>query len=190
MDWQDCVVILIDIPDIKKLAQKGDSKGSSLMMEFHKLVQSQVNHKLQNIEHAYVFNDSALLLSYGDGTPASFTAFLRDADRLKQQIDSLAKNWAVAPAYGIAVKGKAFPSNEQSSAGKRVIVLRTSSYAMANCFLIESAAKKEGLKKSWYVDDRLIKYIPRQSNDRLCVELLPNDKRKIHLIDGYLWDED
>ena len=109
MDLKACVVILIDIPGITDRAK--DPKTSSLMMDFHNLVQSQLgqSENLPNIEYAYVFNDSALLLSYGDGTTASFRAFLRDADRLKRKIDCLIQQKEFAPAYGIAVKGKAFP---------------------------------------------------------------------------------
>ena len=203
MDWKDCVVIYIDLPCIntliKNALKKEGPKASSLMMKFRDLVQMELrqSENLTNIKHAYVWNDSVALLSYEDGTTASFRAFLWDADRLKQKIDSLTEKWGCAPAYGIAVKGQAFPSKEQSS-GERVTVLRTSSYAMANCFEIEKAAKKQGLKKSWYVDNLLKKCLDkrlvvpsRRRNNPLRVKLLPkNRERKIHLIDGYLWNED
>ena len=196
MGWPDRVVILIDIPDIKDLAREGDSQASRLMRKFHKLVQNQVNRKLKNIEHAYVFNDSALLLSYGDDTTASFRPCLRDADQLKRNIDSLTAKWGCAPAYGIAVKGQAFPSHElpsqeQSSENlERVTVLRTSSYAMANCFLIEAKAKRNNCKKPWYIDERLVEYICSKPCCALPVNMLPEDKeRKIYLFDKYLWNE-
>ena len=188
MEWQDCVVIYIDLPGIKKLAREGNSEASSLMREFHELVQSELKQSedLPNIKYAYVWNDSAALLSYGKDT---FKACLKDADQLKRKIDSLATKRTCAPAYGIAVQGQAFPSHVQSSV-ERVTVLQTSSFAMANCFLIEEAVKSNNCKKPWYIDDRLVEYISSKPCCVLSVELLPNEKRKIHLIDGYLWDED
>ena len=197
MGWPDCVVILIDIPGIKKLAREGNSEASLLMMKFHKLVQNELRQSkdLRNIKHAYVWNDSVALLSR-DGAQVPFRAFLRDADGLKRKIDSFLAERGYCPAYGIAVKGQAFPSQGQSNVNmKRVTVLRTSSYAMANCFEIENVVrqkikKKVIEKKPWYIDERLAEYIPLQSSGELPVNLLPsNQKRKIHLIDGYLFDE-
>ena len=116
------------------------------MRELHALVQGQLKRsQLRSLEHAYVWNDSVLLLGYVDSTPSSSERCLRDAERLKRKVDEWTTSWASECAYAIAVKGQAFPQQPQdrTKAG-RVTVLRASSYAMGNCFLIEKKAKSRG----------------------------------------------
>jgi hypothetical protein len=58
---------------------------------------------------------------------------MRDAERLKRQIDKL------APSYAIAIKGKAFPpvlDGENAPAAPNVTLIAASSWAMAN-FIVE-----------------------------------------------------
>src|SRR5437870_5633660 len=84
---------------------------------------------------------------------------LRAAHRLKRTIDEWMQKWTKKKSYAVAVKGRAFPELTDGQAMDRVTILRTSSYAMANCFEIEREVKKRKLRKSWYLDDRLAKHI-------------------------------
>lgn len=190
MKWRDCVVIYIDLVDVKKRASGSKSKGSSLMRAFHALVASEMKSGLLSLDHAYVWNDSALLLGYVDGSPRAYEACLRDAETLKRKVEQSTKS------YAIAVKGQTFPQSPEAMAESgtskagRVTILRTSSYAMGNCFEIEKEVKKRGLRKSWYIDGRIAKHIKRPGpREVLELNLLPKDEpRSVHLFDGYLWD--
>src|SRR4051812_28424366 len=128
-EWRDCVVTLIDVIGVKKLKQVGEA--SKLMLGIHALV---VQHKpsLSSVVHAYVWNDSALLLSYVNKQNASFETALREAETLKRRIDN------IAPSYAISVKGKSFPSQLPNGSDCGVTVISASSWAMANCFEIEA----------------------------------------------------
>lgn len=190
MAWRDCVVIYIDLVDLKQHTGDANSKGSSLMRAFHALVAHEMNSGLLSLESAYVWNDSVLLLAYVDGSSRAYEACLRDAETLKRKIDQCAKSFA------IAVKGQAFPQFPEPlpCGGKgntgRVTILRTSSYAMANCFEIEKEVKKLKLRKSWYLDSRIAKHIKISAPSQvLKLKLMPtNQARTVHLIDGCLWN--
>lgn len=193
MSWPSCVVIYIDMPELKKHASAAAPTGSSLMRAFHSLVgRALAPGLLPSLAHAYVWNDSALLLAYVDGTRSGDEACLRDADRLKLTIDEWMQTWTTKRSYAIAVKGQAFPEPcGAGAAANRVIILRASSYAMGNCFEIDKEVKRCKLRKSWYLDDRLAKHIRGvTARDVLLVKLLPKSRQcKVHLIDGYLWGE-
>ena len=62
-EWRDCIVILIDLIDVRKLSQSG--KASEIMHSFHELI-AQHMLSLASISNAYAWNDSVLLLSYLD----------------------------------------------------------------------------------------------------------------------------
>jgi hypothetical protein len=97
-DWRDCIVTLFDLPGVKKLASQGGA-GSSLMRQLHSLAVSEVP-TLSGVVHAYVWNDSVLLLSFVDKSIGSYNAAMRDADRFKRRIDKLRKSYAVAVKGG------------------------------------------------------------------------------------------
>ena len=129
----------------------------------------------------YAWNDSVLLFAYLRDV-SDYEAILREADKLKCELDS-----RFGLSYGIAVKGKAFPSVE--STRPSVIVIE-SSWALANCFQIEKEARRRRWRYAWYIDSRIAMKIKTATNSRTeKVELLPNDKnRAIHLYDTYLWN--
>jgi hypothetical protein len=192
MGWPDCVVVFIDIPDLKKKAARPDSSGSQLMRAFHKVVaQAVVPGSLPSLDHVYAWNDSALLLAYVDGTRLADEKCLRDAHRLKLKIDDWMRTWSKKRSYAIAVKGQTFPEPTHGQLTDRVTILRTSSYAMGNCFEIERKVKDRKLRKSWYLDDRLAKQITgRQERETLSLKLLPRNREcKVHFVEGDLFQE-
>jgi hypothetical protein len=97
-----------------------------------------------------------------------------------------------ASIYAISVKGLAFPQdimapavfNGQVANQPRAVVLKTSSWAMANCFLIEKALKHH--RADWYIDSRITKdaNLPAPFASEK-VDLLPKDQaRTIHMFMG------
>jgi hypothetical protein len=187
MDWRDCIVVYIDVIDIKKRAKQGKSVGSSLMRAFHKLILDEMSRGLPSLDHAYAWNDSALLLGFVDGSSGAYERCLREAEILKRKVDAIAKS------YGIAVKGQAFPElpdsnrNGRTAQNRRATILRTSSWAMANIFEIERAVKK--LRAVWYLDKRVAERLTGvRPNGHLKLKLLPENKqRNVFYYDHYLW---
>ena len=189
--WRHCIVSLIDVTGIKKLAAKGNGIASAKMREMHSLVFSAASQGLKAHAHAYLWNDSALLLAFVDSDLRQATDVLREVDELKSKIDAIGK------CYAVSVKGKAFPELEpwqaptierQLAEQPRAVVIKASSYAMANCFLIEEGLGKE-FKKPWAVDGRIAKHIQTQQlfSDHE-IELLPSGKRRlVRLYHGALW---
>jgi hypothetical protein len=181
-NWQDCIVTLIDLIDVKKKAQQGIA--SQLMVKFHSIV-AQERSNLKATAHVYVWNDSVLLLSYVNENNSSFEAAMKDADNLKRRVDELERS------YAIAVKGQTFPqvSNAATKAkGPSVTVIRASSWAMANVFEIERVLAKK-FKKPWYVDSWIAKRI--HTSEKCLKEPMPmlpkKQERSVYLFDGYLY---
>jgi hypothetical protein len=169
--WRDCIVILIDLIGVKKLAYAGDSQASKAMLRFHEIVRQEMSAGLSSLDHAYVWNDAVLLLAYIDGDSHTIGRIMVDASRLKQKVGTIRKS------YAIAVKGQSFPTNQSpariENSDLRVTVLRASSYAMANCFQIESVVKKQRLRMAWYIDERIAKYVTSLKHTSIRVKLLP-----------------
>lgn len=180
--WSDCIVVLMDLIGVKKRALEGDSVASALMRSFHELVRREMAGCLRALDHAYVWNDSVLLLAYVDDRPQAYAKAIQAADDLKRKVDG------TAPSYAIGVKGRAFPSKGASD-DARVTVIKASSYAMANCFKIEAAAKSKKLHKSWYVDVRIARKVHQaKASEWISVPLLPSGKRRrVYVHGGYLW---
>ena len=186
-DWQDCIVTLIDLVGVKKKADQGI--GSKLMLELHKIVMYERGN-LHAIKHIYVWNDSVLLLSYVSESASSFEGAMKDADKLKQQVDMLDFGYC---SYAIAVKGQTFPSVGNGAThveSPSLTVIKASSWAMANVFEIERTLGKK-LKKPWYVDDWIMENIHTSEKfQKRSMPMLPeNSKRTIYVFDGYLWPE-
>ena len=181
--WRDCIVVLMDLIGVKERALKGDSPASTLMRSFHKLVRREMAVNPAFLEHAYVWNDSVLLLAYVDDRPQTYESALHAADDLKRKVDVTARS------YAIAVKGRAFPSSAAPDA-PRVTVISASSWAMANCFEIEAEAKSKRLRNDWYIDVRIARKVrASKASHWFCVPLWPHRKcRRVYVHDGYLWN--
>jgi hypothetical protein len=188
MEWRDCVVIYIDLIDTKNRAK---SVRSLLMRSFHELVVNEMEWGLASLDHAYVWNDSALLLAFVDKSSGAYQACLRDAQSLKRSLRSIAKS------YAIAVKGQPFPRLHESKhdGGRikngRTTVLRTSSYAMANCFEIEREVKEnKELRSVWYLDERIAKHLRALKPDGAFeMKFLPELKsRSVYRYNRDLWN--
>ncbi len=181
-DWKNCIVILIDLIGIQKQAQ--NSKGSVVMQKFHQKVLTEIDSGNYSFYHVYVYNDAVLALSLIDNEKESFQNAMEDADKLKKKIDQVQKS------YAIAVKGQVFPTINSESKNNLTII-KTSSWAMANCFKIEAEMKKHKVNKSWYVDGRIARKIKtHQESRKHLVELHPSGKkRNVHSYDNYLWND-
>lgn len=192
-DWKSCVLTYIDLIGTKDFAAEPDSRATDIMRRMHSMVHQEVTHHMPNHDHCYIWNDSLLLLSYLD-TPYRNTnigAIIREADDLKKKIDKLCKSFA------ISVRGQVFPHEPHLQANAyqgqigdqpRVIMLKASSYAMANCFLIEAELGKK-LKRPWYIDGRIAKHLEtNQDVSEHSIKMLPKNKeRAVFAYDGYLW---
>jgi hypothetical protein len=179
-DWRDCIVTFIDLPGVKKLAS-ANSAGSDLMRRLHALAARELP-RLAAIDHAYVWNDSVLLLSFIKNTPASFVAAMTDAHRFKRRVNGLKK------CYAVAVKGQAFPPLPDVPTSK-LTVLQASSWAMANCFEIEK--QLGNVRAAWYVDGRIARHLRDVgASVKRNIVLLPlNRKRSVFCYADDLWDE-
>lgn len=160
-DWISSILTYIDLIGIKDAASSGNSRGTDLMRRMHSLVHGRMSHGMNNHDHCYVWNDSILLLAYLDNPyrNSDENDILKEADQLKKDIDQ------ICPSYAISVKGQVFPDDTifhppifegQIAEQPRVIRLKTSSYAMGNCFLIEKRLGDK-LEKPWYIDGRIAK---------------------------------
>jgi len=180
--WNDCIVVLMDLIGVKRRALDGDSGASALMRSFHGLVRREMARGLDALDHAYLWNDSVLLLAYVDDRSEAYKKAIHAADNLKRKVD------ATAPSYAVAVKGRTFPSSAGLD-GTRVTVIKASSYAMANCFAIESEAKSKRLRKAWYIDMRIARKVREAlAPEWIMVPLLPGGKhRRVYVHGGYLW---
>ena len=193
-DWKNSIVTYIDLVGIKSAANYSDSRATDVMRKMHSLVDSNMSHDMSNHDHCYMWNDSILLLAYLDSPDRNNNnenLILREADQLKRKVDD------ICSSYAIAVKGQVFPDNTiisspvfngQIADQPRVIRLKTSSYAMGNCFIIEECLGKK-LKKPWYIDSRISKRLDTtQSLSKHKVKMLPKNKeREIYVYEGYLW---
>jgi hypothetical protein len=188
-DWPDCIVTLIDVIGIKSAAKRG-SKASGQMRNLHSLAQTSMNLGMPKHAHSYCWNDSVLLLAFWNGEPADGRGILSEASALKRRIDE-----TIGQSYAISVKGRAFPDHtppppavyDGANHHPRCVVLKASSYAMANCYLTEAEAKKQKCRADWYIDVRLKKVLGQRLTESFAVEMLPTGKsRKVYLLSGYI----
>lgn len=182
--WKDCVVSLIDLVGVKKMAWGRKGQASGAMQSMHAEVVAAMNAGLQLHSHAYVWNDSVLLLAFLDESHRP-EPILREVEGLKRRLEHLGKN------YAIAIQGQVFPDlalNAPSKRPARTTVIRASSFAMANCFHVEECIGRR-LRKPWYVDSRLAgKILTTQTFVKKSIDLLPGpNTREIFVYDGYLW---
>nr|WP_315438325.1 hypothetical protein [uncultured Pseudomonas sp.] len=127
------------------------------MIEMHSRAVAKINHGLPLHSHGYIWNDSVLLLSYTTEPNWSTLGFFAELNDFK----SFLEQQCCASMYAISVKGLAFPQdvmtpavfNGQIASQPRAVVLKTSSWAMANCFLIEKDLGHH--RADWYIDSRI-----------------------------------
>ena len=172
--WPPCIVTMFDMVGTKSKSKNG--VASSLMRKMHGFAIRAINNDLPYHDHGYVWNDSVLLLSHK--TTAS------DRQHVIQELIDFKSNmekFCGQKFYAICVKGKTFPNHNIEKNG-RAIFLRTSSWAMANCFEIEKCFNKKH-KMDWYLDSWITNGIVLNNPDAIDhVRLLPNnEERAIHL---------
>lgn len=180
--WRPCIVVLIDVIGIKNLASEGTTAATDKMRSLHKLTNREMTNTMSSLSHAYLWNDSVLLIGHLD--TANTCNILRDASQLKDKVDK-----EIGSSYAICVKGESFPEEtctscipRNNSIQPRSTVIQASSFALANCFEIEKRLGKN--KASWYIDERVHSAITVKPRDTKSIQLLPNNKRKILMFDG------
>lgn len=181
----DCVITYIDLIDITEQKYVVSESASSVMRKLHGLLRER-GKSLVLHSHIYVWNDSVLLLCNINRLTAKLQSVLQEAEGVKILIEGL---W---PNYAIAVKGQTFPFSSQSvSLGKdpKIHVLHTSSFAMANCFLIEQHLKRH--RMNWYIDSRIARCLHSlpQPDKKEKVNLLPKNPRNVYMYKGALWNK-
>lgn len=185
-DWQRCIITTFDMIGITRLAEKG--LGSSLMLQMHQFAVQKINQSLPNHAHGYIWNDSIQLLSYHCMDSKNRKEAINELSEFKEALDT-----HCGLTYAISVMGQTFPQNEflapvyNGSIGQqpRATILKTSSWAMANTFNIETKLKSH--RADWYIDSRITKNLdlpePFKSEQ---LKLLPkNELRTINLYKGY-----
>lgn len=184
--WRPCIVTVIDIDGTKKLAPSGEATFNMLKMRDFSV--NMINDRLEAYSYGYVWNDSVLLVSHQVKNGADRRKLLFETSEFKWLLESHCD----IKTYAISVKGLAFPDDptacarhDGSSAHPRVTVLRSSSWAMANCFKIESELKAH--KADWYIDSRITKDTDlRKPMITESIKLLPkNVARTIHMYKGW-----
>ncbi|MBK5547633.1 hypothetical protein JFT85_23005 [Pseudomonas sp. TH04] len=185
-NWPSCIVTAFDLVGTRGLAASG--KGSSAMIDMHNRAAAKINHDLPLHSHGYIWNDSVLLLSYMTEPNWSKQGFFAELNAFK----SFLEQQCGTSMYAISVKGLAFPQdimtqavfNGQIADQPRAVVLKTSSWAMANCFLIEKALGHH--RADWYIDSRITAgaNLPKSFASEI-IDLLPkNDPRTIDMFKG------
>lgn len=185
-EWKKCILSYIDIIGVKAHAK--DSRGSSIMRRLQCCVTDGFEKHLLRHDHAYVWNDSVLVIAFFKNERGEKMRLLREVNGFKRHLDKTLD----MPSFAVVVEGMIFPANEYLPGpglngvdSSKVTVLKTSSWAMANCFKIERELKK--YKMSWYIDSRVTKRLRRSSRIEQ-VRLLPaNRKRAVLMYDDYLW---
>ncbi len=184
-EWEDCIVAVFDLIGSKDLAPGGD--GSAIMRRLHQVVKdAMVDGSLGSIRRAYAWNDSVLLLAQAANNRYGYELALRDLDKLRKQIASVGKS------YAVVVKGRLFPAPENGGISEdgRFVFIEASSYAMANCLETIPRHFRDD-QHTWYIDERVTERI---SKGRLapyathrCIRLLPsNNARRVYAYDG-IW---
>jgi hypothetical protein len=184
--WTPCIVTVFDLIGTKKQALSGT--GSKLMLHMHQCAAQRIRNGLPLHSQGYIWNDSVLLLSEKASTIKERLDVLLELEAFKLGLQEECE----VGLYAISVKGKAFPQVELPPADNRrdadrAVILKTSSWAMANCFAIEQALRKH--RADWYLDSRLTRGIrlPEMFKSE-SVELLPdNEPRDIHMYKGRLF---
>jgi len=85
-NWRDCIIVFFDLPGIKSLAPQSGA-GSAVMRKLHALAAKEVP-RLARVNHAYIWNDSVLLLGFVDDGDSAFVV-MREADSFKQAVYSI-----------------------------------------------------------------------------------------------------
>lgn len=196
-DWNHCIVTAYDLVGIKKFAQTG--KSSSAMINMHKYAVEKINNGMFLHSNGYIWNDSVLLLSKMNEPNWTIQKFFKEVNQFKFFLEEKCN----CQIYVISVKGLSFPHkedyiimNELTTTPSRAVVLRTSSWAMANCFLIEKNLKQ--YRADWYIDSRVTdidskitekQYLQKPFKSKK-IELLPKKKQRIiHMFKGNVYIE-
>ncbi|HDR9154327.1 TPA: hypothetical protein QDB05_000775 [Burkholderia vietnamiensis] len=188
-DWLPCIVTMFDLIGTRRDAASG--KASSAMRLLQDRAVAKMNYGMENHSYCYVWNDSVLMLSYEAGPANARRRVLAELDECKQWLE----RECGGKLYAICVKGMAFPQDGtlspvysgQVANQPRTVILKTSSWAMANCFEIEKALKHH--RADWYVDSRVADDVDlRKPFSQQEVPMLPKkEARRIDMFRGTLF---
>ncbi|MGF6859223.1 hypothetical protein [Paraburkholderia sp. CI3] len=188
-EWLPCIVSTFDLIGTRRQAASG--KASTAMRLLQERAVWKMNHGMRNHSYCYVWNDSVLMLSYHSRPAVARRRVLAELDECKQWLE----RECTGKLYAICVKGLAFPQDEMPSPSvdgemvgqARAVVLKTSSWAMANCFEIEKKLKHH--RADWYIDSRIttdVDVMPAFAAEE--VRLLPSaESRRVDMFRGNLF---
>lgn len=189
-NWSPCIITAFDLVDMRRNAATG--RASAKMLQMHRFAVAKINSALRNHSHGYVWNDSVLLLSYVTKPARARRGLLSELSEFKHSLEA----HCGTQTYAISVKGLSFPQDPlaspvyegQIAAQPRAVVLKTSSWAMANCFIIEKALGEH--RADWYIDSRIASGAGlREPIASASVDLLPkNEARTIRMYKGFFHD--
>lgn len=147
-ELQPCILSYFDFIGVRKLAKEG--KTAALMSKVSRFVDAYVNMELVYQDHGYIWNDSIMLLSY-QTSPKSRRPLLRELNTFREKLHK----HVCMDLFGIVVSGMTFSINDSLKIHPKFTILKTSSWAMANCFEIEEIMKTKRKKATWYIEGRL-----------------------------------
>lgn len=185
--WLPCIITLFDAIGIKDLAATG--QGSAKMIDMHNRAVRIINNGMSLHSYGYVWNDSVMLVSYQIQPQVRHTLF-SELSYFKLELEQACG----LQVFVISVMGMAFPQTMnpldsrtgQVMEPQRAVVLKTSSWAMANCSVIEQKLARH--RADWYLDCRITRGadLPSPFVSKR-VRLLPgNERRTIHMYKGSL----
>lgn len=185
--WTPCIVTLLDLIGTRK--QTASGTGSRLMLRMHRCAAERIRNGMPLHRQGYIWNDSVLLLSEKASTIKERLDVLFELEAFKLELEEACG----VGLYTISVRGKTFPPvalppAQRPEDDERAVILKTSSWAMANCYAIEQALRKH--RADWYLDSRLTRglKLPEVFKSE-AVELLPdNEAREIHMYKGRLFE--
>jgi hypothetical protein len=166
-------------------------KASSAMRLLQERAVWKMNNGMESHSYCYIWNDSVLLLSYESKPAVARRRVLEELDECKRWLE----HECSGKLYAICVKGRAFPRDELHDPALdhdmhgqgRAVVLKTSSWAMANCFEIEKKLKQH--RADWYIDSRITRNVdlkPFFAAEE--VQLLPSgESRRVDMFRGSLF---
>lgn len=190
-EWKDSIISYIDLLGISKKLHEKSHDAIKKMREMHRKVHKLASFEMPMHDYVYYWNDSILLTAIVS-QHKDYELVMREVDMLKRFVDK------IYPSYAVCVKGKIIPGPndicEESYHGKlqnklKVIYIKASSLAFANCFLIEKNLSRR-YAKHWYIDKRIISKIKISPPSAIAkTTLFPRKtRREVFMYNGYLWD--
>lgn len=197
-----CIVGFLDINGIRLDIQQNKPTAIQAMDSLERTAYGYASQDQGWYDGLYVWNDSALVVTYLDVYGRTVLSTFRSLHEFKAKLSQslgLKRDNNVS-IYAICVKGMAFVPEldgvranipAAGSTESKYVYVRASSMALANCFEIETKLGRKHLKE-WYVDERIYRDCPAIVRAKLKtvdeLEMYPDmEKRKVYMGSGPLF---